>query len=1001
MSRVIRLIQTADLDAWQRVLVALCRPDEADSSTSRALIVPSHHAAEQFRRTLERRVLMEGWVTPDALADALGLPRAVPRDAAVLVVPRAVTRDGWYDLLHAASGDARPRVSAIAREVLMGAAARTVAAGSVAAPFLIRPGLVAEMVRFHDDLRRLGHDLDEAAAQLLPDLEAEAATDRGAARLLAQTRFLLAAFADYGVRLAGSGALDDTAIQQAMLLAGNAVPVRHLIVAVGDHQADADGLWPADLDLLTRLPLTRLDIVCTEREAQAGLVRRLRARWPDALPVRIEALRPGTAALETPSGGARWFTCRDREEEVLAFARRVKADRDADVATTALVYRRPLPYLYLAQQVLTASGIPYETSETLPLAAEPRAAALDVLLDSLLADHTRATLVALLRHRHFRFVHPTGHELTGAAVSAFDRLLARDRYLGSPDRLSELVAAWRRGRTAGHRTDLPDALRVADVVLPLLGTLEPLRQEAPAADHLDRLGAVLDAHARPIEGHDETASRGRRVQAAVREVLGTLRDALHAHDPRPVRTREAVALLRRWIEGRTFAPRRDGHGVQVLDANAARFGVFERLRLVGLVDGEWPEPSARNIFYPGFLLARLDWPDERERAASIRAAFADLLELPTEAVGVSVPELEQDAVVRPSSLLDELVSFGPARHRAVPDAERELIVGPEGALLAAAVPVRAWDGRPDAAAWLAWRMGRAASRPRAGQTEPIPGGRYGVTAVERYLQCPFQYFAASVLRLSEEPEDEAGLPSRDAGIFVHDVLNACFAAWQARGRMAIGPDDLPEARALFGEVAERALALLPAADRPLERLRLFGSAVATGLLEKVLRADVASFGDVVSRDLEFDLEGLVTVPDVGAEDGAEDGASRQVAIRGRVDRVDRTADGGIRVIDYKSGRRPQPAGLQPAVYALALVERDAARGVLSTVAPSGYVALRDVAPWAAAVRTADEARRAASLFGQAVAGIEAGVFPVRPAQIFRCRFCDFGNVCRKDYVGDD
>jgi RecB family exonuclease len=120
-----------------------------------------------------------------------------------------------------------------------------------------------------------------------------------------------------------------------------------------------------------------------------------------------------------------------------------------------------------------------------------------------------------------------------------------------------------------------------------------------------------------------------------------------------------------------------------------------------------------------------------------------------------------------------------------------------------------------------------------------------------------------------------------------------------------------------------------------------------------------------------------------------------------VDRVDRTLDGGIRVIDYKSGRRPQPAGLQPAIYALALVERDTARGVVSTVAPSGYVALRDVAPWAAAVRTTDDARRAAALFGQAVAGIEAGEFPVRPAQIFRCRFCDFGNVCRKDYVGDD
>lgn len=993
MSRAVRLIQAANLDAWQRALVALCQPHDAAGSRSRVLIVPSRHAAEQFRRTLEQRVLVERWVTPRSLAEVLGLPQGAPDDASVLVAPCAVTRDGWYDLLHAACGDPRPRVSAVTREVIMGAAARAVAQTRGPAPFLVRPGLVAEMARFHDDVHRLGHDLEAAAAHLLPDLEAEASADRGAARLLEQTRFLLDVFADYDTRLHSCGSIDDTGIQHAVRGAGTAVPIRHVIVAVGDHQADADGLWPADLDLLDTLPLDRLDIVCTAREAAAGLVRRLTVRWPEASRVQVDAQRPAMAALEVPAGGARWFTCRDREEEVLTFVRRLKADPVIDTNATGLVYRRPLPYLYLAQQILTASGVPYETSETLPLAAEPWAAALDVLVDTLLADHTRTTLVSLLRHRHFRFTGPDGEEVTPQALSAFDRVLASDRYLGSADRLNDLVEAWRRGRTAGHRRDLPHALAVADVAVPLLQRLEPLHRDAPAADHLDVLVTVLEAYARPIDGQDASASRLRRVRAAVREVIDTLRTALREHDSRPVRARDTCAVLRRWLEGRTFAPRREGHGVQVLDASAARFGIFDRLRLVGLVDGEWPETSARNIFYPGFLLARLGWPDERVRMAATRAAFADLLDLPAGVVGVSVPELEQDAVVRPSALLDELAAFGHSRQRPVPDDERGLVVVPEGALLAGDVPVRAWDRHPSRGAWLAWRMRRAAGDTNPGQTEPVPAGRYSVTAVERYLQCPFQYFAASVLQLSEEPEDEAGLPSRDAGVFVHDVLSECYTVWQASGRMAMHPDDLPRARALFADVAERALARLPAGDRPLERLRLFGSAVASGLLEKVLRADVASFGDVVSRDLELELEGHVTVPH---GDG-----TRQVAIRGRVDRVDRTTAGGIRVIDYKSGRRPRPAGLQPAVYAQALVEHDAARGRVSSVAPGGYVALREVAPWVVAVRNTEDAQRGVGQFGAAVSGIEAGAFPVRPEAPFRCRFCDFGSVCRKDYVGDD
>lgn len=993
MPRVVRLVQAADLDAWQRVLVALCRADDPRSSASRVMLVPSRNAAEQFRRTLERRVLEEGGTTPVALTTVLGLP-AVSGRASVLVAPRMVTRAGWYDLLHEASGDVRPRVSPIASEVLMATAARAVSLDDVPAPFLIRPGLVAEMVAFRDALHRLGHDLSSAAAHLLPDLEAEASTDRGAARLLAQTRFLLAVFAAYESRLEASGALDEDAVRRAARRAAATAarpwPLTHLVVAVGDHRSDAGGLWPADLDLLDTLPLTRLDIVCTRRQAQAGLARRFTTRWPEALHVQVDAQRANSTTLETPQGGARWFTSRDREEEVLAFARRIKAAPRAEAA--ALVYRRPLPYLYLAQEVLEASGIPYETSETLPLAAEPWPAAVDVLVDSILADHTRATLVALLRHPHFQFVDEDGAALPLPAISAFDRLLARDRYLGTPARLADLVQAWRVGRTVGQARDLAGALRVAGVVQPLLERLAPLRREAPPASHLDLLAETLDRLARPIEGRDAAASRGRRVRAAVREVLDTLRDALRVHDPRPARAREVCAVLRRWIEQRTFAPRRDGEGVQVLDADAARFGTFDRLRLVGLVDGEWPEASARNIFYPGFLLARLGWPDERERAAATRAAFADLLELPTVAVGVSLPELEQDAVVRPSSLLDELAMFGPSRQTPVPADEAGLPVVPEAAMLAARVPVAALARLPETSDWLAWRMRRAAARP-TGQTDPLQPGRYSVTAVERYLQCPFQYFSSSVLRLTEEPEDEAGLPSRDAGVFVHDVLQACFAAWQASGRTRITPDDLPAARVLFQEVAEGALDRLPAADRPLERLRLFGSAVTSGLLEKVLRVDVEAFGDVASRELEVDVDGQVTVPDGEG--------TREIAIRGRVDRVDRTVDGGVRVIDYKSGRRPQQEGLQPAIYALALTSRDAAEGRRSSVAPSGYVALREVAPWAVTVRDAEDAADDARQFGEAVAGIEGGAFPVRPASIFRCRYCDFGSVCRKDYVGDD
>ena len=65
---------------------------------------------------------------------------------------------------------------------------------------------------------------------------------------------------------------------------------------------------------------------------------------------------------------------------------------------------------------------------------------------------------------------------------------------------------------------------------------------------------------------------------------------------------------------------------------------------------------------------------------------------------------------------------------------------------------------------------RRASAVPAGQTEPLPPGRYSVTAVERYLQGPFQYFSASVLPMQiflwSDEIDRAFVQNTSAAIIV-------------------------------------------------------------------------------------------------------------------------------------------------------------------------------------------------------------------------------------------
>ena len=74
------------------------------------------------------------------------------------------------------------------REVLIGVACRAVIAAGIEPPFRVRPGLVAEMLRFYDELRRNQKDVETFERLALSLLEPGASGDRGARQLVDQTR---------------------------------------------------------------------------------------------------------------------------------------------------------------------------------------------------------------------------------------------------------------------------------------------------------------------------------------------------------------------------------------------------------------------------------------------------------------------------------------------------------------------------------------------------------------------------------------------------------------------------------------------------------------------------------------------------------------------------------------------------------------------------------------------------------------------------------------------
>ena len=920
-----------------------------------------------------------------------GLVIVPTRSAAVQVdSPAAVTRDEMYDRLHGRLPNPPRRLSPLERDVMAQASARTAANGR-SLSFRLRPGLVAEMLRFYDLLRRQSQQVNRFE-ELIDEALGPGDIDRGAARLREQTAFLAAALREYERLVHQSGAVDEHLLRAQLMATPSRQPITAILVTVADWIADAEGLFVADFDLLTRIPgLETVDVVATERVLRSGFHERLH-NWlpgidettvspspqpPAPSPQRFLFVPPG-AAPDQP-----WWTFRDREEELIAVAQRVRSEHEtnavSDFGRIAVVFKQPLPYLYLAGEVFRDAGVPYRAFDALPLAAEPTTAALDLILDAAESDFTRDSLVSLLRSPHLAF-HVDGDSVSRDAISALDRRLSSERYLGDIARLEAIATA-----VTGS------AAPAAAAVLAMARRLSLLRAPAPASVQLKRLLDVWNDYLAPLAGDATSTERERRARAALVSTISELAAVHDAHDDPEWTIADAALAVRRAIEEQTFEVGFGVDGVRLLDDKAARYGSFDDVTIVGLVDADWPERPRRNIFYPPGLLKALGWPSEKDRRGAADARFLDLLQSAASRTTLSVFTLEDDALVSRSLQLDEIPRARMSQIAAQPDAadRRESLAGADVA-----------RNTEMAAAWAAVRRTRSAPADDRFHGVALPPAPrvWSVSAIETYLGCPFRFFAQHVLKLEEEPDDEEVMDPRRQGQFVHEVFERFFAAWQQAGHHAITAANLDEARASFTEVVDAALARLPEAEAGLERTRLLGSPAAAGLGEAVMRMEAERSTPVVQRLLEHRLDGEFTF---ATADGP-----RQLSVRGKADRLDLLADGTFRLIDYKLGWPPdRRTALQLPIYSLCAEQQlQSFRGRSWTLGEAAYLAFkgpRRVVPLVANPADRDKVLlEAQQRLVDTIDAINAGRFPPTPDDVFRCETCSYAAVCRKDYVGD-
>ncbi|HEX9844557.1 MAG TPA: PD-(D/E)XK nuclease family protein, partial [bacterium] len=330
---------------------------------------------------------------------------------------------------------------------------------------------------------------------------------------------------------------------------------------------------------------------------------------------------------------------------------------------------------------------------------------------------------------------------------------------------------------------------------------------------------------------------------------------------------EALALLRRLAGEAEFQPQGAEAPVQVLGVLESGGLEFDHLWVLGLHEELWPPAPRPNPFLPLELQRRHGMP---------RASVARELEIArreTARLLQSAPDVvfshaawDGDRPLRPSPLI-----------RAVPWAAPDTLPPAPGA---AGLTLREAIGAPLPAPEGLEALRDDAAPPVAGDG-PVPGGT-GVFTDQ--AACPFRAFARHRLHARAPERPEPGLDAAERGTLVHGVLER---AWRRiRDHATLHALDAEALGAVLDEAVEATLAHFAESHRDrlgprlraLERRRLLGLARDWMALER----ERAPFAVELMEDPQpLEIGGI--------------------SVRGRVDRIDRLADGARVLIDYKTG----------------------------------------------------------------------------------------------------
>jgi ATP-dependent helicase/nuclease subunit B len=332
---------------------------------------------------------------------------------------------------------------------------------------------------------------------------------------------------------------------------------------------------------------------------------------------------------------------------------------------------------------------------------------------------------------------------------------------------------------------------------------------------------------------------------------------------------EAVPLLRQLLDERAVRPPYGGHPrIFIWGLLEARLQRADLLVLGGLNEGVWPALPSPDPWLPPKVRSTLKMPTLEFRIGLAAHDFASALGAPEVLITRARRDSRSPTIASRFLLRLDAISSGLPRDRLLERITRAL-------------------DDPG--------LSRPVDRPAPVPTAEERPKKISVTAVDRLKADPFAFYANSILDLKVEDPVDADHTARWKGEAVHKV----FEDWLIHDEC--DPDKLrTRAEQLLEDQAIHPMLRALWAPRLLEAIDWIAELERNNQAEgrKPLKAEIRG---------ETSLSGIL--------------------VHGRADRIDRLADGGLGIIDYKTGKPPSKKAIE-AGFALQL-------GLLGLIAREG------------------------------------------------------------------